>query len=127
MRFKPPNFASKLFFCGSNIFTLPSNSDGSERLSGASKSILDNSARHFLFFYSGKISKCSDTYENKKQKSLFVGHPHKQTFNFLHFGELPNPHFLFTVFFFAVSKPSFHLSAYFIPISSCQEETYAEI
>ncbi|AWZ36160.1 hypothetical protein CCZ24_04760 [Streptococcus agalactiae] len=45
------------------------------------------------YFYSGKISKWYPTYENKKQKSLFVGHPHKQTFNFLHFGEIPNPLF----------------------------------
>ena len=47
----------------------------------------------FMYFYSGKISKWIATYENKKQKSLFVGHPHKQTFNFLHFGEIPNPLF----------------------------------
>ncbi|PHV60939.1 hypothetical protein CS005_00115 [Streptococcus macedonicus] len=46
-----------------------------------------------VYFYSGKISKCGHTCENKKQKSLFVGQPHKQTFDFLHFGEIPNPLF----------------------------------
>ncbi|CCF03293.1 Hypothetical protein SMA_2002 [Streptococcus macedonicus ACA-DC 198] len=44
-------------------------------------------------FHTGKISKWYPTYENKKQKSLFVGQPHKQTFDFLHFGEIPNPLF----------------------------------